>query len=273
MKNLIVQVDIQGKCKENKMHGYFTDLYENSKQEFIYYAKKVNADYLCIHTQNYPLHATYERFQIFEEAFDNYDMILYVDCDIIPTHSAPNIFEEYSLAEFAAFSEGSVFYGNNRELQTEFNLNSRMENIINRRFQKGYIQEEQQYLSEDWLENTYFNGGVFLISKSARLKIRKAGMERYLKQYALYDQSSMNRMIYENNIPFTHLSYKYNGLFHFLDNPLKAKIIKSSYFVHFCGPMKNLYTILENEFGHNWQTKNISENDICAILDKKAEII
>lgn len=58
-----------------------------------------------------------------------------------------------------------------------------------------------------------------------------------------------------------------------MDNPLKAKIIKSSYFVHFCGPMKNLYTILENEFGHNWQTKNISENDICAILDKKAEII
>lgn len=273
MKNLIVQVDIQGKCNENKMHGYFTELYENSKHKFIRYAKKVNADYLCIHKQNYSLHPTYERFQLFEECFDNYDMILYVDCDIIPTQAAPNIFKEYSSSKFAAFSEGSVFYGNNNELQTEFNLNFRLENIIRRRFQKGYIQEEQQYLSEYWLENMYFNGGVFLVSKATRIKIRNAGLGRYLKEYALYDQSAMNRMIYENSIDFTHLSYKYNGLFHFFDNSLKAKIIKSSYFIHFCGPMKNLYNILVNEFGHNWQAANISENDICVILDKTAEII
>ena len=130
MKNLIVQVDIPGEVKENKMHGYYENLYDNSKERFMQYAKKNGADYLCIHTSKYPLHATYERFQIFGENFDCYDMILYVDCDIIPTKSAPNIFAEYSDVAFAAFSEGSVFYGNNKELQKEFNFNSRMENIL-----------------------------------------------------------------------------------------------------------------------------------------------
>lgn len=273
MKNLIVQVDIPGEVKENKMHGYYENLYDNSKERFMQYAKKNGADYLCIHTSKYPLHATYERFQIFGENFDCYDMILYVDCDIIPTKSAPNIFAEYSDVAFAAFSEGSVFYGNNKELQKEFNFNSRMENIINRRIEKGYLQEEQKYLSEEWLENSYFNGGVFLINKSTRIALRKNGLKSYLQSYALFDQSAMNRMIYENDIPFSHLSYKYNGLFHFYDNRMKAKIIKNSYFIHFCGPMKNLYNALEKVIGNNWKDKRLSEEELLMVLDKNAEII
>lgn len=270
MRNLIVQVDILGTVKENKMHGYFSQLYDASKNGFMKYAKKYGADYMCIHAKQYPLHATYERFQIFEESFDGYDMILYVDCDIIPTQEAPNIFEEYAGVSFAAFSEGSVFYGNNKEIQKEFGLYGKMENIINRRLQKGYIQEEKEYLSDEWLENTYFNGGVFLISKDTRVKVREKGLDRYLKQYALYDQSAMNKMIYENNISFTHLSYKYNGLFHFYDNSIKAKIIKQSYFIHFCGPMKNLYVILENGLGYDWQNKIFSENEIYSLLEQEA---
>ena len=273
MNNLIVQADIPGKMKENKMHGYFEQLYEDSKKEFMQYAKNTGADYLCIHAPKYKLHATYERFQIFEERFDGYDMILYADSDMIPVRNAPDIFKEYQDAAFAAFSEGSVFYGNNSELQKEFGLHSRMENIISRRMDKGYLQEEQKYLSNEWLENRYFNGGVFLIHKSARMTARSNGLEHCFKPYALYDLSAMNRLIYENKIPFTHLSYKYNGLFHFYSNELKAKVIKRSYFIHFCGPMKNLYAVLEQEFGHGWQNQDIPEHEICALLDKHAEII
>lgn len=273
MRNLIVQVDIPGKVTENVMHGYFEDLYETSKIEFSRYAKKIGADYLCIHYKRYSLHPTYERFQIFEEEFDKYDTILYVDYDIIPIRSSNNIFEEYKGKDFVAFSEGSVFYGNNKEIIDEFQVSGRMDNIIKRRMDKGYIQEESEYLTQEWLENNYFNGGVFLISQDARKKARKKGIDRYLKKFSLFDQSAMNKMICENNIPFTHLSYKYNGLFHFFSNEIKAKIINQSYFIHFCGPMKNIYVELEKQYGKEWYLLDLSEKAIYDIVSSSALII
>lgn len=273
MRNLVVQVDIPGKVTDNVMHGYFNKLYDTSKTEFAKYAKNIGADYLCIHCKRYSLHPTYERFQIFEEEFDQYDNILYLDCDIIPASNAKNIFEEYKENDFAAFSEGSVFYGNNKEISEEFKITGRMENIIKRRNDKGYTDEEGEYLSQEWLENTYFNGGVFIISQRTRKKVRERGLENYLRMFSLFDQSALNKMVYENNIPFTHLSYKYNGLFHFYSNEIKSKIISKSYFIHFCGPMKNIYDELTKEYGDDWFKKKLNEEKIFKVVTKAAQII
>lgn len=270
MRNLIIQVDIPGKITDNVMHGYFNGLYETSKVQFIQYAKRVGADYLCIHCSRYPLHPTYERFQIFEEEFEQYENILYVDCDIVPSADAGDIFTEYEGKDFVAFSEGSVFYGNNKEISEEFQVSGRMENIIKRRMNKGYIQEESEYLSQEWFEHKYFNGGVFLVSKAARQKVRNAGLNNYLKYFSLFDQSAMNKMICELEIPFTHLSYKFNGMFHFYNNEIKSKIISQSYFIHFCGPMKNVYNELVNAYGNDWFRQSLSPEEILKIVSKCA---
>jgi len=273
MRNLIVQVDIPGKVTDNVMHGYFDSLYETSKIQFAQYAKIVGADYLCIHCSRYPLHPTYERFQIFEEEFEQYDNILYVDCDIVPSADAKDIFREYEGKDFVAFSEGAVFYGNNKEISEKLKISGRMENIIKRRTDKGYIQEESQYLSNEWLENQYFNGGVFLVSKNARRIVRNAGLNNYLQAFSLFDQSAMNKMIFELNIPFTQLSYKFNGLFHFYDNEKKSKVISSSYFIHFCGPMKNIYNELVNVYGKEWFNCRLSQQEIMDVVVRCAAVI
>jgi len=275
MKNLIVQVDIpdSNNFNQNAMHGYFKDLYETSKKEFLNYAKRFHADYLCIHTKAYDLEPSYERFQIFENKFDHYDNILYVDCDVIPKIDSPDIFHEYGGKGFAAFSEGAAFYGNNKELKDEFGIKSELEAIIKRRERKGYIKGELQYLSKDWLENIYFNNGVFLIDKKSLETLRKIDIKKYVKPFVLYDQSAMNKMIFENDIAFHHLSYKYNGMFHYLDDRMKSKVIASSYFVHFCGPMKNIYKELTKEFGCDWFCKCLNEKRLYDMVHNSAVFI
>jgi len=103
--------------------------------------------------------------------------------------------------------------------------------------------------------------------------LRKIDIKKYVKPFVLYDQSAMNKMIFENDIAFHHLSYKYNGMFHYLNDRMKTKVIASSYFVHFCGPMKNIYEELTKEFGCDWFCKCLNEKRLYDMVHNSAVFI
>ncbi len=46
----------------------------------------------------------FERFQLFEEVFDGYDYILYLDTDILLSADAPNLFDIYKGVDIASFN-------------------------------------------------------------------------------------------------------------------------------------------------------------------------
>jgi len=54
-----------------------------------------------------------ERFQLFDEEYDVYDKIFYVDTDVVISPDAPNIFSEYPNAHLAGFN---VFHEADKEL-------------------------------------------------------------------------------------------------------------------------------------------------------------
>lgn len=107
MKNLILQVDISGyKHIENgysREYSRVDELYRASKISAIDYAKKYNADYICLSNDILPgnLSPVYQRLGMYDifDKFD-YDFICYLDCDIIVNQTCPNIFEfqDFSVA-------------------------------------------------------------------------------------------------------------------------------------------------------------------------------
>lgn len=99
MKNAIVQIYVDlNRYDQSNILPSFDDISTVSIKLAKKYAEKVNADYFLITEPKINfIHPTYERFVLFEEAFwtEQYNNILYLDCDVFCYNSSPNIFEMY----------------------------------------------------------------------------------------------------------------------------------------------------------------------------------
>ncbi len=272
MRNLILQIDIPTAETRNMMLGYHGELYNTSRRLFSEYAKKVEADYLCLGYRTLELHPCFERFQLFEERFDVYDHILYVDCDIIPKTTAPNVFKQYENRGLCAFPEGGAFYGNNRDVDS-LTEGKRLENLIERRRQKGYIEKEREFLSQEWLENQYFNSGVMLVDQDTRKQARIQGVAPYIQDFGMYDQAAFNKLAYEQQLPFTPLSYVYNGLFHIYPPENMPQAIRSCHFIHYAGPMKNIFFEMTQKLGDFWNLEDLDSTALQQIIVEHAELL
>ena len=70
------------------------------------YAKRVNADFLVLqHTQREPPH--FGKFEVLTAARAAYDPILFLDADIWIREQAPDIFDEVTYIDAAAFNEAA----------------------------------------------------------------------------------------------------------------------------------------------------------------------
>ena len=99
MRKLVVQVDIHPRDLIGSHHNLTgrtrnEPLISRSKRDMKRYAQKYKADYKLIDKPKDPTkHPWCERFRIFNESYyDDYDVILYTDIDIIPKSRASNIF-------------------------------------------------------------------------------------------------------------------------------------------------------------------------------------
>lgn len=99
-KNLIFQLDIKGFDWSSsdfwRPYPRYDKLYSDSKKTAIDYARRVNADYVCLsqglldkkYAPNHQKLSFYHYFEYF-----NYDKILLLDCDTIVYDICPNIFD------------------------------------------------------------------------------------------------------------------------------------------------------------------------------------
>lgn len=212
MKKLILQVNVEMPAINyayNKTFRYVKDLYQISINQAQKYADETKSDYLQINNCNFlpNKHPMYQRLKFFE--LDQYDQILYIDCDAVILNNVPNIFELYKGHEFSAV------IGTNWYSDSEYNKKVRL------RHNKNYGANENFYP---------FCSGVMLISKNFIEKC-KPFWRNYLDMFddgKNQDEGLLNRCVID-------LGGHYNQM-----DPNWGAIWKTGkYIIHLAGHRKN----------------------------------
>lgn len=224
-KNLIVQIFFSHELITNRQKTHTNHnrgplitsrmknltLFEDSQRITREYAKRCGADYVLFDEPviNF-FSASMERMRLIQEEkwANEYDNILYLDCDIIISDDCPNLFEEYPQQTLRVCP---TLMHKKWLLQKESNMAKRF--------------------GEEKLLNQYFNGGVILFHKSTLNLMRgKLNYRKRFTTYAFDDQSELNWVAMENDIPITMMSRKFN-----------AKPGASGMITHYLGSMKHRY--------------------------------
>ena len=98
MKNLVFQINISSNVVETsgrKKFKHYPNLYNFSNQKAEEYAKKVDADYICLKNKDWlgeEYAPAYHKLFVYELS-KTYDKIFYSDADAIITKSCPNVFK------------------------------------------------------------------------------------------------------------------------------------------------------------------------------------
>lgn len=215
--NLVFQVNIDSGARGYTMFSFVPDLYDYASKAAMEYAREVRASYLVLREPVLDIcdyHPAWQRYAIFEEDFDIYDWILYLDADVVAR--GPNIFERYHTPGFHAVpvldSDPDVEPARMASIQrqaTLFGLNI----------------------------PSYFNSGVFLVDRETRKKIRKLRWKERILDYNCEDQPTINKIVQEE-IGLTVMDWRFNFL---LKRPDQIARAQEAFFVHFLG--KELFRI------------------------------
>ena len=219
MKNLIVQVFFDKSLIDG--HETFTDdgtrgsmlsaktltrdLYTHSQILAKRYAERCGVDYILFDEPwiNF-FNPTQERFRlVFEEKWaEEYDNILYLDCDAFVYDNCPNIFELYP----------------EETMRVVRDMNPAIP------YTETKIMKE---CGIDKIRHSYFNAGVLLMHKSSLLALREVVKykERF-DEFPYGDQSELNYSVLKYNIPHTVMDQRFNSL-----NP-------DAFIAHLYGPQK-----------------------------------
>jgi len=215
--NLVFQVNIDSGTRGYTMFSFVPDLYDYASRAAMEYARKVGASYLVLRQSVLDIcdyHPAWQRYAIFEQAFDIYDWILYLDADVVA--GGPDIFARYNTSGFYAVpvleSDPDVEPG-------------RMGSII-----------RQAALFNLDLPS-YFNSGVFLVDRATRKKIRDLQWKERILDYNCEDQPTINKIVQEE-IGLATMDWRFNFL---LKRPDQMARAKEAFFVHFLG--KDLFHI------------------------------
>ncbi len=215
--NLVFQVNIDSGTRGYTMFSYVPDLYDYASKAAMEYAKRVGASYLVLRApllDIHDYHPAWQRYSIFEEAFDIYDWILYLDADVIAR--GPDIFATYQTPGFHAvpvldsdpFVEPARMASINRQAAL-FNLDIA----------------------------TYFNSGVFLVDRETRRAIRELKWKDRILDYNCEDQPTINKIVHDK-IGLTRMDWRFNFL---LKRPDQSARAQEAFFLHFLG--KELFRV------------------------------
>lgn len=175
MKNLVIVVNV---VQDNAEH---LDLYKFAVSKAKAYAEKYQADFVCIHdTTAFPDYSpTWQRFEMFDAKYAQYDKILYVDNDLVLTSFAPNIFELMDCYDQDVFA--SIDY----------------EHIPARKF-TGYFNAGLLAFKRSWLDlwdqqSIAHNMGTW-------------------KNIAFFDQCCLNNMVKQTRDSYVNLGREWNSM-------------------------------------------------------------
>ncbi len=222
MKNLIAQVCIPAtevKPENGQMHSYVPDLYQVCIDDAKEYAANIHAEYYLRDTYEWGkgLAPTYQRFALFDEKYDKYDNILYIDGDYAPIPNAPDIFELMESREEIWFATPD----------NKFNKDGEMKKTRKRCMDMHGIDHDFYY----------FNAGFFGMKREARQLIRE-NLPMFLEIFrevksGMYDQDWINRIVFDLMANrYCPLSIHWNGVF---------AVMGSNYGTHYAAHSKILF--------------------------------
>ena len=191
-------------------------LVEVSTKSFEQYANKYGHDFKRIDKKKINFrHPTFERFDLWldDSWWEEYDEIMYVDCDVFAMPDAPDIFQNYkSLDTFKVCDHPA------------FQMATKPEQINH--IYHGLLKECKL---ED-VKNYGFQPGVFILTKPAR-DIMRPYIEKF-KELNDHDGHILIWACIKSKVPLTRMSQYYNyKKAHFLGHP-------ESYFFHAAGHKK-----------------------------------
>ena len=191
-----------------KDHSLFEDSIEKARR----YAKRCGADYVLFDKPviNY-FSASMERMRLIEEEewSEKYDNILYVDGDVIIKDTCPNLFDLYPQNTLRVCPT----------LMSKEWLLKKETTMVD-------------YFGEKKVLNNYFNGGVILFHKSTLNLMRgKLKYRDRFHTYAFDDQSELNWVAMEHDIPMTMMDRQFNC----------KPTTKNGKMLHYLGAIKRTY--------------------------------
>lgn len=185
----------------------------------------------------------FEKYQCLYLFERGYDQVLYLDCDVLITPTATNIFKDYSdLDTFYAFEEshevgiiGETLYGQKADIMDrDPYVNRVLSNNIDIVWKKN---KHSKY--------EYYNAGVQLYGKNSidHIKDREKfySLRNLNNIYDFGDQTYVNTLLQKYNIKTQSIDYSYNRM-SFQDRDLNNKRYEAN-FIHYSGPC--LYNIEE----------------------------
>ena len=181
------------------------ELFQHSQILARRYAEKVGADYILFDEPFINFYnPSQERFRLIEEDHwaEDYDNILYIDCDAFIYEDAPNIFEVYPQENLRVV----------RDLNPDI------------WWLEEYLVNE---VGRQKTDKSYFNAGLMLFHSST-LKAMKP-LIKYKERFPLLkygDQSEMNYCVLKYDLPHTIMDQKFNSY------------NKDAYIGHLYGPQK-----------------------------------
>ena len=209
--NLVLQVNIDSGRRGDSMFSFVPDLYDYASRAAMAYAKSTGASYLVLREpvlDIYGFHPAWQRYVMFEEAFDIYDQVLYLDADVVA--GGPDIFRQYDAPGFHAVpvldSDPAVGPGIMASIQRQIDL-------------------------FDLDLASYFNSGVMLVDRETRQQIRAMQWKSRILDYNQEDQPTINKIVQEA-VGLKRLDWRYNCL---LKRPDQLERARQAYFIHFLG--------------------------------------
>ena len=201
----------------------------------------------------------FEKYQCICLFDKGYDQVLYLDCDVLVTPTAENIFEKYDkLDTFYAYEEshevgirGETLYGQKADIMDrDPYVNRVLNNKINFKWNKN---KHSKY--------EYYNAGVQLYGKDAIDHIQDrdkfCSLKHFNHIYDFGDQTYINTLLQKYNVKTKTIDYSFNRMC-FQDRDSDNERYKAD-FIHYSGPC--LYNIEEPlEFTEQRRTEAIMKD-------------
>jgi lipopolysaccharide biosynthesis glycosyltransferase len=162
------------------------------------------------------------------ELLENYERVLFIDCDILIREDSPNIFDIVPTSMVGMYNESTPFENYKED------------------FMKLWC-ERFSYDYSKW-NGQHYNSGVTVFSRGHELLYSPP---KFVYRDMFYDQTHLNANIMNFNIPMYDLPYQFNRIF-FIDH-LVPDSRYESFFIHYAGSWHLL------EEGHSENPKYLLE--------------
>ena len=231
MRNLILQYYIKGDGKKY-LYDKVPEWALKSRRSLEDYAKKYDVEYMWYEgkkLQRAP-HPYFESLRpVYDEYFDQYDHILYVDCDVFASIATDNIFQ-YNIGDIAGVMDRHIteldddlvkYIAQKNQTFSDgwFNYEVEAHDAIRRHYQNDFKWKKSTTHPE---LDQFINSGVVMWSKSGRLKAReqfKSMSDYHIRipfgpsnghKFQSYDQCYLNAMLAMLDFDVTELPLRFN---------------------------------------------------------------